>query len=388
MSPPPSSFSESDLDLRALSYLTSVDDNLCCPICHAPLINPVNTSCRHTFCAACIAEALRCSQTCPVDRKPLRSEDLTAAPIMIANLVNDLIVICPNSEIGCPASCPRHLMGGHLREDCKYVPVKCSGCEESIARKNANTECLHKLVECEYCSMSVRKLDMEDHKTQCPNIFDDCRHCMQEFPRSCIIQHEATCDAAIIACAASDVGCPWSGPRRELSEHTTVCAFNLLRPVLQSHVNRLEALELENKTLRRRLDILLPPLPANNPNANDSSIEDQTIYLLTEQERLRTDMDRLSASMGEMKIEQSMQLMSESARIMEDLAAIRGAITGMRIQMHWLLTTRLHNTEQRHVNGGANSSNNTNSQSRSTGDNGGISSAQRLNDSLVDRTKL
>lgn len=157
----PASFSAATFDIRGLSYLSHIDDNLCCPICHSPLIDPVSTQCRHTFCNECICGALEQSVTCPVDRKPLQPEDISMAPIMIANLVNDLVVLCPNSELGCATSCPRYLIGRHLEDNCQFVAVKCSGCKEAILRKDSESQCMHQEIECEFCFTKIRKSDSQ-----------------------------------------------------------------------------------------------------------------------------------------------------------------------------------------------------------------------------------
>lgn len=181
------------------------------------------------------------------------------------------------------------------------------------------------------------------HENQCPQIIAQCPHCAGEFTRSTIAPHSFSCPAAIIPCAASDVGCPYSGPRGEAPEHFSVCAFTLLRPILQAHAERLSTLELENRALRKKIDILLPP--RNSPMSEApviTAFDDQTIQLLTEQEHLRSDIERLSASLGEMEIKQSMLLMNETLRTKEEMAGIRAAINGIRMQIHWLLTVRMH----------------------------------------------
>lgn len=301
---------------------------------------------------------------------------------MVASLVNDLVVLCPNAELGCPITCARYLLGGHLREDCQFVAEQCSGCEDVVLRKDAAGECLHQVVECGYCGESFRKLDMEvwelplpshsswnwasielkkarslhltqAHENECPQIIAQCPHCDLEFTRSTITSHEATCPSAIIPCIASDVGCPYSGPRKEAPEHTPMCAFTLLRPLLQAHSTRLATLELENRALRKKIDILLPPRSSSPPDAAPTTVfDDQTIQLLTEQEHLRGDIERLSASLGEMEIKQSMLLMNETLRTKEEMAGMRAAINGMRMQMHWLLTVRLQSVGAGSTGGG------------------------------------
>lgn len=151
------------------------------------------------------------------------------------------------------------------------------------------------------------------------------------------------------------MGCPWKGARRELSEHTRVCAFTLLRPVLHAHADRLAALELENKALRRRIDILLPPRPPTE-EVPTPSFDEHTIQLLAEQEHLRSDLERLTASLGEMEIQQGMLLMNESLRMKEEVAGLRAAIGGIRMQIHWLMNTRHQTVDQRPVGGTSSSS--------------------------------
>ena len=165
------------------------------------------------------------------------------------------------------------------------------------------------------------------------------------------------------------MGCPWKGVRRELSEHTRVCAFTLLRPVLHAHADRLAALELENKMLRRKIDILLPPRPPTE--VPTPPFDEHTIQLLTEQEHLRSDLERLTASLGDMEIQQGMLLMNESLRMKEEVAGLRAAIGGIRMQIHWLMNTRHQVVDQRPVGGTSTSSSGPQNSSTQGGNLGG-----------------
>ena len=149
------------VDFHSLNYVSTVDNNLCCPVCRSPLIEPVYTSCRHTFCSTCINKALEHSETCPIDRTPLTQQDVQPAPIMIANIVNELVVFCPNSDAGCTFTCARYLIEGHLSHDCGYVWVNCRGCEDKVMRKDVEKDCLHQQVECSGCFEHLRKIDLE-----------------------------------------------------------------------------------------------------------------------------------------------------------------------------------------------------------------------------------
>ncbi|KAA8895082.1 hypothetical protein FN846DRAFT_356314 [Sphaerosporella brunnea] len=314
------SVSASSLDLRALTYLTPVDENLCCPICRSLLIDPQTTKCRHTFCSNCIAGALEISPTCPVDRNPLERGDVSAAPIMISNLVNDLVVLCPNTPLGCTATRARSLIEGHLKDECGFVTVDCPGCEDKILRRDLREECMH----------------TEDHESICPQLTSSCQHCSSEFPRSEISSHELTCDEAIMVCDACSVGCPWSGRRREATAHVLSCAFTYLRPLLHEHASRIAALELENKSLKKRIDILMPTRRDSERSENSSGLlDEQTIQILTEQEHIRSDLERLFAAVADMDMKQSLLTihMSENMRTREEITMIGAAVNNLRSQL-------------------------------------------------------
>lgn len=160
--PPSQSLTHLTFDLRALTYIAQVDENLCCPICRSPLLDPATTKCRHTFCADCIAGALDNSPTCPVDRNPLSDGDVAPAPTIVSNLVNDLFVLCPNAALGCPATPARALVFGHLKDDCGFVTVACPACAEPIPRRDlAADACMHAPANCPHCDAPTRQLELE-----------------------------------------------------------------------------------------------------------------------------------------------------------------------------------------------------------------------------------
>ncbi|KAF3923081.1 hypothetical protein ABW20_dc0105958 [Dactylellina cionopaga] len=379
----PSRSSRSSLqsvDLRALDYLTSPSANLLCPICHSPLITPVQTCCLHTFCSACISLSLERSLTCPVDRKPLNHDDVTPAPIMIANLVNDLVVLCPNREKGCVASCARWLVESHVREDCDYAMVKCDkeGCDGMVERKDADRECMHEEVECEFCETAVKKANLESHHRECPKLSSECPHCSESFPNPELSVHVADCPAEIIDCAASHFGCLYSSPRSGFAAHTSNCHFVALSPVLQTHTERISTLELENKTIRQKLDLLVPPRPlptqsssnadrATTLNSSESSsasssttrdvtseMQDYTFHLYSEYEQLRSDVERLNAQIRELDVKQDMARINEGLRYNDEMTGMRAAINGLRMQLHWLVASRRESGTA--VSGGASAS--------------------------------
>ncbi|KAK6531813.1 hypothetical protein TWF694_002980 [Orbilia ellipsospora] len=351
------------VDLRALDYLASPSANLLCPICHSPLITPVQTRCLHTFCSACISLSLERSLTCPVDRKDLSHDDVTPAPIMITNLVNDLVVLCPNRERGCGASCARWLVESHVREDCGYALVKCAkdGCDGMVERKDVEEECVHEEVGCQFCELSVRRLDLDSHHRECPKLSSECPHCAESFLNPDLSIHIADCPAEIIDCPASHFGCPYTSPRSDIDAHTSNCHFVALTPILQLHTERITTLELENRTIRQKLELLTPPRPlptpsssttissSSNPPANDGSstnrdmtseMQDYTYHLYSEYEQLRADVERLNAQIRELDVKQDMARINEGLRYNDEMTGMRAAMNGLRMQLHWLVASR------------------------------------------------
>ncbi|POV96706.1 hypothetical protein PSTT_15481 [Puccinia striiformis] len=98
-------------------YLTDPNENLVCPICRNPFIEPVMCeSSDHVFCRICLIKSLEVSPTCPIDRLPLSLSLVIPAPKIINKLVDELLVSCPfKSKLSCPFVCQRDLIAAHLR---------------------------------------------------------------------------------------------------------------------------------------------------------------------------------------------------------------------------------------------------------------------------------
>ncbi|PPQ98790.1 hypothetical protein CVT24_003348 [Panaeolus cyanescens] len=77
------------------NYLETPNNNLICCICRAPFLDPLTSKlCSHTFCSACIHQALSHSSQCPIDRTHLTEKDLERAPNIVRAMVDELQVEC------------------------------------------------------------------------------------------------------------------------------------------------------------------------------------------------------------------------------------------------------------------------------------------------------
>ncbi|KAI9851332.1 MAG: hypothetical protein M1838_003973 [Thelocarpon superellum] len=318
--PPPSP----PVDLRALEYLSPVDDNLLCSVCHCAFITPVMMSkCEHIFCAECFDRASRHQKgICPFCRTRLEG-DIRSAPRALSNMADDLRVRCPMSKQGCDVITARGSVQAHVDKYCGYAEIL---------------------------------------------------HCRED-------SHSSECPEMVVGCGGAPLGCAYQSRRATLSEHTSTCAFARLEPVIRAQNERIHGLETENKLMRRKWDsfgvgdfpdqmadssrnsifdtrALSPPdtdlthHSTNNPSANapfDSAIH----HLLSSYESLRSDIDRLSTSMSDLDARHSMLQMNESLRIKEDFSHLNAVIGSMRVQLHWLMSTRLQGPQGGHPRAGS-----------------------------------
>jgi hypothetical protein len=64
------------------------------------------------------------------------------------------------------------------------------------------------------------------------------------------------CPKGMINCSASDIKCPWSGPRDQLENHLDNCSYEKLRPILGYLVNTNRQLEQQVQLLTNQIEVL------------------------------------------------------------------------------------------------------------------------------------
>ncbi|CAO3586013.1 unnamed protein product [Absidia cylindrospora] len=159
-------------------------------------------------------------------------------------------------------------------------------------------------------------------------------------------------------CPHTEFGCPWTGERATLDDHLASCTYEKIKGFLHQHRQKetqmkeeLQALRKENESLRRhqhetkqqldtttnQLSVLFPGHFAVDP---DIPLDTQQEVVLSETQRLQSDIDSLSANMTSLELKQNMALMTETFRLQEELQSVRAICHGMRMQMHYLMVER------------------------------------------------
>ncbi|KAI2656846.1 Ligand of Numb protein X 2 [Labeo rohita] len=104
-------------DSHLFEYQDEVDDELVCHICLQPLLQPMDTPCGHTYCFHCLSNFLHDQDFCPVDRQRLQLQNCRSSSLLVRNLLDKLVVLCPfRGE--CQQSMQRCELQPHLHNRC------------------------------------------------------------------------------------------------------------------------------------------------------------------------------------------------------------------------------------------------------------------------------
>jgi len=342
-------------DLRNLQY-ESATDHLICPICQQPFLQPMTTICGHTFCKECITECLNVGPTlepnfrkgsCPLDRTPIDATDLNElfpTPLLIANMVDELVVRCLNNERGCTWKGRRWEIENHVKHLCGYTGVHCNGIRSTTSPDHSNEEtnkikelqeadetincqllverrfsedhdvCVHLIYGCLLCGAEVTRVTEGQHLLEeCPLNFATCELCQNDMiPHKSMKKHNENCrKSGRKRCPAHEIGCEWTGnnePALEIHLQGGNCMFNLLLPFLKTTESRISEVENENKYLRKQIQYILDSIvqgKVTNLGYSESleeigtitkdiaRLQDQNrlLHLDYEIERLRSELD-------------------------------------------------------------------------------------------------
>nr|XP_020639993.1 ligand of Numb protein X 2-like [Pogona vitticeps]XP_020639994.1 ligand of Numb protein X 2-like [Pogona vitticeps]XP_020639995.1 ligand of Numb protein X 2-like [Pogona vitticeps] len=136
-------------DNHLYNFQDEVDDDLTCHICLQPLLQPMDTPCGHTYCFKCLENFMREYSFCPMDRKKLSFQHCRKSSLLVRNLLDKLIVLCPFQD-DCKETMQRCELEAHLQNRCpgfkKYkaqIERKKNPCPsskpDSLSRPEANS---------------------------------------------------------------------------------------------------------------------------------------------------------------------------------------------------------------------------------------------------------
>ncbi|KAF2216879.1 hypothetical protein CERZMDRAFT_32780 [Cercospora zeae-maydis SCOH1-5] len=382
------------VDLRLLDYVASPDDNLTCPICRCPFVDPVGlVECDHYFCRDCIRQTwsllttynpLAAKGDCPTCRTPAKLGPRSATSKILINIVDDLLVKCPKADEGCPVEVKRGEVQDHISIYCGYAMIECpqEGCELPVRRKDSTRACLHFPATCVACHEEMLQFALEAHwKTQCPDRKVSCDLCTEHVYYRNLSEHKTTqCSANVIPCPGKTLGCTSRSMKSQADVHTRNCAFAKMTPVFTTMTQRLDEQEAAQKEMSRKLEVLqngfdsmqnimysttpspdrmstdsrprptdipepftsdfdlaspFPPPATNGPYASPLH------HLLSMHESLRDEMSRINTALSEVDGRHQMQTLNENLRTREEISYLTAQVAGLSRQVHWLTSAQL-----------------------------------------------
>lgn len=291
---------ESEVDLRALDYVSEYDAHLMCPICHVPFVDPVVLDCDHTFCNLCFDEYREGAENSPRTQCPTCRAYLLARPHkasrLIVNMCNDIKVRCPNED--CDAVHVRGCVEQHATKECQEYQMDCPGsdCDKKVKRKNfVSDTCIHSShIECD-CGAVIElgRGEWLRHKDEdCPTTGVKCDYCSMRIPVKDYLAgrstHDCSAESTRIRCPGYDYGCTEGTifvTQEDLEYHSQACPLARLAPtlkkqseLLQSLTDQLTLTKVRNEVLETSLDKItdllntrvLPSLPSH-PHSRSAS---------------------------------------------------------------------------------------------------------------------
>ena len=366
--------SKSRIDLKNLEYVDTFDQNLMCAICHCPFIDPVALICDHVFCSECIREALlhqsREARNCPTCRRKTDDCKLLSVPKLISRILDELPVKCPRHDKGCKEVMTRGSVQSHVDRYCGFEEIDCPSerCIRKLPRKDAiGSRCLHWLVACEDCHSNVIELDLGHHRDKaCESRKATCPDCKMEMLHRDLGAHKEGCPEATFPCSASSYGCDFISKRDGLNQHQNTCPLRKLSPFLEAQNARLEDHAAALKHLKRKNTIYqasltnmqeflglngtnsppsLPLGPASSPSA-PAPFDSTAAHLLSLHESLREEVSRVSNTIAELDAKTSTMVINESLRNKEDMAHTNAVLTNLRVQLQWLMSSKLQSQQR------------------------------------------
>ncbi|CAK7206514.1 hypothetical protein SEUCBS139899_009310 [Sporothrix eucalyptigena] len=261
------------IDWHSLEYIGTYDENLDCPICRAPLVQPVITTCFHIFCHKCLVQSLRHENRCPIDRNPIQffktpqgRVPARPAPHIISNQLDNLQVRCPNTR--CDYTAARSVITHHYKVDCSFTKIPCPdpSCDKLVTRRDSEEgSCMHKVVDCVYCGKPVELAALDDHyDTDCNQKELMCEHCLAAVPRHRHGTHVMGCAERRIECKFRTSGCAYSSKKKDFGDHERTCLYGMIMRMNRAHradMNSMETVLQDSQDRVRKLEAEMAARP-------------------------------------------------------------------------------------------------------------------------------
>ncbi|OLN95229.1 Ligand of Numb protein X 2 [Colletotrichum chlorophyti] len=382
------------LDFSALSYPDEPDDNLLCPICKLPVVTPAITPCDHTFCLECLKRHYHTSDTCPIDRTRFRAKDCKTSRLLV-NILDTLIVECPNTERGCEETMKREEVVKHTIT-CRYTLHDCPDktCDKRVEQwMAASGNCWHFEQNCEYCEEKMEAAVMTEHiNKKCPKNTTSCAKCGDTVKVSDLSQHqERICPEAWVYCRYADFGCGHQALRKTLASHENECIYKVVAVVgekVKAQEKQIENLQKQTEDQERQIlelkddrrDCISWDDVFNLNNVEGGPKFKPTEAVMTIYEDMERRMEELKKEFTDLEGRQTVMVLNQVMPIKDQITEIRSNLGILKMHMAWLMNKSREEVERSRL---ANRSVSNSSRTRGNSDSDGETApttSRRLSD--------
>ncbi|TEA13072.1 Ligand of Numb protein X 2 [Colletotrichum sidae] len=381
------------LDFSALNYPDEPDDNLVCPICKLPVVTPVITPCDHTFCLECLKRHFFSADTCPIDRTRFRAKDCKTSRLL-TNILDSLVVNCPNLERGCEETMKREEVVKHAI-GCRYTLHDCpeKTCNKKVEQwLTASGKCWHFEQKCEYCEEEMEAAVMTDHVAKrCPKNTTKCADCGKTTKASDLKKHyQEDCAEATVACRYGHYGCEHTNLRKKLAAHEDDCIYKVVAVVgekVKDQERQIERLQKQNQDQERQIfelkderrDCLSWDDVFTISNVEGGPKFKPTEAVMTIYEDMERRMEELKKEFTDLEGRQTVMVLNQVMPIKDQITEIRSNLGILKMHMAWLMNKSREEVERSRL---ANRSVGGTSRTRGGSDSDGeaSSSSRRLSD--------
>ncbi|KAF9418001.1 hypothetical protein BGZ94_009811 [Podila epigama] len=387
-------------DARSLQYVETSQTSLQCSVCCEYFIEPVSAPCgpgcplcRAKIDPSALYEVIALSRICDeltvyCPHKSLGCDHVCQRIQIAKHLKDDCIYIGTLCRV---EECRKMLLKKDLSEhmeSCPYKRVGCLMCNSKVQKSQLQEHhktCPAESVTCPHCETTRTRLRHIQHIQECPKQIIPCT--LSEFgcpwtgPRF---------DLAAIHIPQ----CPYESIRGFLEQNKQRmesleqenkhlrAIFHDMRPQIQQLRDQMDSLSESIQLMTgpgsfgdgvgSNQNWFNPPPGASHHRGHDSITSGYDVHsgenelrgldrsnsigveslasntgtldshelLISENERIRSELETLTAGLASLELKQNMAIMSESMRMQEEVQSLRAVCHGLRMQMHYLLLDR------------------------------------------------
>jgi hypothetical protein len=228
-----------------------VEDILICKSCKQLVMKPFHCQkCKVLFCQSC---AMRYeTPTCEICKSDKLTENIQQ---LFRIMLSKYKVNCKHKSEGCDLVLYYENLEEH-EDICLFERMYCiyPDCKEKIEKKSYiphTKNCIHRLINCEFCSRDFKFNDIENHYINCEMKMVQCYGCRRQVLNKFLNEHIDICDEIKLVCER----CGKILKKAEIGNHNEIdCVASILKNFRDTNMSTLSDLAEQLKTIKTKIE--------------------------------------------------------------------------------------------------------------------------------------